>query len=154
MNERDKKVMELFEIATGGKWIATRWGKNDETPYTPDEIKALLCEMVDKTIKHGDFVPWFYGVHSSVDPDETPVSPVLTGMGPTSEVNAVYAAESRTGWPQDFYGRLVAERALEHMGKYLADSKCVLDFVGVINQFRNKALASLAAEGIKIEGMM
>jgi hypothetical protein len=105
-----KQIEEYIEVCkqrTPGEWTPSKWGKDDNTPYTIDELKQLLCDMVDKTENHGDSAKWFFGIYSSVDPDGTPVAPALTGKGPTSEQNALFITTAANK------SRQIAEWALE-----------------------------------------
>jgi len=132
--KRDAKLdLEMCEKATKGKWTATKWGKDDNTPYTPEELKQLFCEMIDKTESHGDSVKWFFGVYSSVDDDGTPVSPAITGKGPTSENNAIFIAESRDSLP---YWINRAQKAEELLKEVIRDNKGISETILMVNNIK------------------
>jgi len=133
MKRNAKKDLEMCEKATSGKWVAVRWGKDDQNPYTPNDLKQLLCDMVDKTENHGDSVKWFFGIHSSIDDDGTPVSPAITGKGPTSENNAIFIAESREALP---YWINRAVKAEELLREVIRDQKGISEIIIMTNSIK------------------
>ena len=72
---------------TPGPWAVAVYRKDPKISPTVEEIKEWLCETVDNTIKHGGSVENFYGVFSSLDPEDT-VYMAIVGNGPTSEANS------------------------------------------------------------------
>lgn len=76
------------------------WVQEDGSPKTSEQLKEMLCDMVEKTIAHGDSSEWFYGVVEDTDPDGTPVCSALTGHGPNSLNAANFIVGAREALPR------------------------------------------------------
>lgn len=76
---------------TPGPWRIGIYRKDATRPPTPEEMKEILCETIDRTLEHPGSIPDFYLVLSSDDPKD-PIHTALVGNGPTSEANALLIA--------------------------------------------------------------
>jgi len=98
MNEQLKAIRELVEQTTPGEWEWANFRNEDGTPIkSKDEIKALLCKSVDKSVGEGLHLA---GVTAKDENGDLVIC--YTGNGPRSHKNANFIAVAHQAIPYLF----------------------------------------------------